>query len=190
MATKGGKGGGGAATGSSAKPVEVRVPAGAYTYDPRRYLFDVKVPGFVGAGAVVVAYAMFYLGILGPLALVIGVVGLYTAFNTFLAHAYPRVVTLDDQTLALESFGRRDEFRIDEITQIAVRENIRYTSLYIRLNGGGISRGRYFIACKDMAGGDEARADALYRFFLCLEGRLHPDSMRVAARRDRGFYDE
>ncbi|OUP10390.1 hypothetical protein B5F33_02090 [Collinsella sp. An2] len=154
-----------------------------FTYDPHRYRFDVMVPGVVGAIAIPVALVMIASRVLVPIALLVLVVGVYTVFNTFVAKCYPRVVTLSDEALTLESFGRRDVYPIAEIIRMPVRENGQVRSAYIRVNGGGILRGRYFVGCGDMYTPDGERGEALYQFFLDTEARLDPDNIRVRARR-------
>lgn len=154
-----------------------------YTYDGRRYLFDVQITGVVGAVAAVAGVVMIALNFLALIGAVAVVVGLYTAFNTYVAHCYPRTVTLGEQDLELESFGRRDVFPIADITRLQVRENTRVLAVYVRINGGGLLRGRYFVGCGDMTDERGEKARELFDFFLDTEARLDPDSLRVRARR-------
>lgn len=154
-----------------------------YTYDKHRYLFDVIVPGAVALVALPAAVIMLAVGFLAPIALVVLIVAGYTAFNTFVAKCYPRQVTLTAHELVLESFGRRDVYLLAQITRMPVRENGRVRAAYIRVNGGGVLRGRYFVGCGDMYTPEGEKAEALYQFFLDTEARLDPDNIRVRARR-------
>lgn len=154
-----------------------------YTYDDHRYRFDVIVPGVVAAIALPVALGMLALSVLTPIALVVLVVAAYTVFNTFIAKCYPRRVSVSATELVLESFGRRDAYPLAQIKRLSVRENGRVRAAYIRVNGGGVLRGRYFVGCGDMYTPEGEKGEALYQFFLNTEARLDPDNIRVRARR-------
>lgn len=153
-----------------------------YTYDAHRYLFDVKIPAMLSAVAIPVACLMLATGFLPPIAIVLLLVGSYTLFNTLIARTYPRVAALDDEKLALTSFGRTDVYPIREIERLQVRENGMTRNAYIRVNGGGLLRGRYFVGCGDMHDASGETAEPLYRFFLDTEARLDPENLRVLAR--------
>lgn len=153
-----------------------------YTYDPHRYLFDVRIPSVLSAIAMLASFLMIAMSFLVPIAVIFMVVGAYTLFNTMVAKAYPQVVSLNNEELSLTSFGRTDTFRIDEIERLQVRENGMTRNAYIRVNGGGLVRGRYFVGCGDMYNAAGDRAEELYCFFLETEARLDPDNLRVRAR--------
>lgn len=157
--------------------------ARTYSYDPRRYLFDVQITGTVGALAAVASAVMVATGFLAFFGAIALVLGLYTAFNTFVAKCYPRVASLDEERLVLESFGRCDEYRIADIHRIQLRENGKTLSVYVRFNGGGVLRGRYFIGCGDMYDEEGRRAQVLYDALLDLQARLDPENIRVIARK-------
>lgn len=160
--------------------------ARVFTYDARRYLFDVQIAGVIGAAAMVVGAVLVATGMQSFIGLIAIVLGLYTAFNTFVAKCYPRVATLNDERISFESFGRRDVYRLEDITRIQLRENARALSVYVRVDGGGIMKGRYFVGCGDMTDQHGERARALYDFLLDLQARLDPDNIRVRARGQAG----
>lgn len=155
----------------------------SYAYDDRRYLFDVIIPGALGAVGLVVAAALLLTSTLVPIALLLLVVCSYVVLNTFFAHAYPRTVSVADGVLRLESFGRVDEWPLDQVERMSVRENASSRSVYVRLGGASLLRGRYFLGCGDMYDETGARADELFGFLLDMEAYLHPDSLRVRSRR-------
>ena len=157
---------------------ELAATGTTYVYDDRRYLFDVQITGVVGAVAVVAGIVMVAANFLAFVGVIAFVVGLYTAFNTFVARCYPRTVTLGEKDVTFESFGRRDTYALADITRLQVRENAR-----ARINGGGHTRGRYFVGCGDMYDESGEKARALFDFFLDTEARLDPDNIRVRARR-------
>ncbi|MBS7157455.1 MAG: hypothetical protein KH040_00930 [Collinsella sp.] len=162
--------------------MEESATGSVYTYDPHRYLFDVRVPAVLSAIAMPVSILMLVANYLVPVAVIFLVVSIYTLFNTLVAKTYPQIVALDETELSLTSFGRTDTYRIDEIDRLQVRENGMTRNAYIRVNGGSLLRGRYFVGCGDMYDADGVKAEDLYRFFLETEARLDPDNLRVRAR--------
>lgn len=155
---------------------------GTFVYDDHRYLFDVIIPGVLGLLGILVACALLLLGLLLPIALLLLVLCSYVALNTFGAHAYPRRVVVDGESLRFESFGRADVWPLDEIDKVSVRESAKTHSVYLRLPHSGLLRGRYFIGCGDMTDDAGERADALYQFILDTEAYLNPNGLRVRAR--------
>lgn len=153
-----------------------------YVYDKRRYLFDVQLPVVIAVIAFFVAGYFAYSGFVAPIAIGVMLLCVYVVFNTLVAHAYPQTVSLDEGELRLTSFGRTDAYRIDELTRLQVRENGMTRNAYIRVNGGGLMRGRYFVGCNDLYDEDGVRALDLYQFFLDTEARLDPENLRVRSR--------
>lgn len=153
-----------------------------YVYDARRYLFDVRIPALLAAVAVPVGVLMIVQNVLVPIAAGVIVISVYVLFNTFIAKCYPYRVTLDGDKLVFESFGRTDVVPFASIERLQVRENARSKNVYARINGGGLTHGRYFVACGDLYDRAGKQADDLFRFFLDTEARLHPDNLRVRAR--------
>lgn len=153
-----------------------------YVYDPHRYLFDVKVPAAMAAVVLPVALIFAFVGFVTPIAIGVAVLCAYVLFNTFIAKTYPRVVELDEDALSLTSFGRTDTYRIDELERLQVRENGMTHNAYIRVNGGGLMCGRYFVGCGDLYDSEGNKALDLYQFFLDTEARLDPENIRVRSR--------
>lgn len=153
-----------------------------YVYNAHRYLFDVKVPAIVAAIAFLVAAYFAFTGMFAPIAIGVMVLCAYVLFNTLVARAYPQAVSVIDGELRLSSFGRTDSYRIDELSRLQVRENAMTHNAYIRVNGGGLLRGRYFVGCGDLYDEDGEKALDLYQFFLDTEARLDPENIRVRSR--------
>ena len=153
-----------------------------YVYDKRRYLFDVQLPVVIATIAFFVAGYFSYAGVVAPIAIGVMLLCVYVVFNTLVARTYPQTVSLTGEELQLTSFGRTDAYRIDELTRLQVRENGMTRNAYIRVNGGGLMRGRYFVACGDLYDEEGAKALDLYQFFLDTEARLDPENLRVRSR--------
>lgn len=105
---------GGVAAGGSA----LAEGAVTYTYDRRRYLIDVLFPTYVSCAGLPLSVILFIAGVLPPLMLLLAVVCGYSVLNAFVAHSYPRKITLDGESLRLESFGHVDEYPAGSITRL------------------------------------------------------------------------
>ena len=157
-------------------------PVVTYTYDRRRYAIDVLLPTYVSVVILAISTALLVIGILRPLMALLFVVCAYSVVNSFLTHAYPRVVTFDGSNLTLESFGRVDSYPAGSIRSISVRETPQGLKQYVRINGGGVAGGRFFLSCADMHDEEGNDARDVYTYLLDTENRLHPDNLRVQAR--------
>lgn len=152
-----------------------------YTYDGRRYAIDVLLPTYVSVAACVVCALLFWAGVLRLLTGALFVVAVYSMFNAWAAHAYPRRVTLGKYYVAFESFGHVDEYPLPAIRRLAVRES-QGMRAYVRINGGGLTGNRFFLPCSDLYDEDGNDASDLYRFLLDTEARLDPEGLRVRSR--------
>lgn len=160
--------------------------ARVYVYDPQRYLFDVRLAAYVSVVVLPVSVISLGAGVLAPLMALLAVVSAYTLLNTFVAHAYPRVIVREGSVLTLESFGRRDKLDLSCVRRLSVRETPKGLKAYVRVNGGGLLRNRYFLSLADMADEDGNEASDVYQLLLDTEARLDPDGLRVRARRQQG----
>lgn len=165
-------------------PTEKRV----YTYDARSYRSDVLVPAysciFFACVAIYCALTNFFV----PIAILALVVCLYTLVNTFVAHAYPRVIELDQTNISFESFGQRRVYALDNLEQCALRSAGNSGHLYLRIAEKSVSgkgrgqHGRYFVDCEDSFDQNGAEATELKDFLLATEARIDPENIRVIAR--------
>lgn len=112
------------------------------------------------------------------LLILFAVVALNQVWNTFVAIANPRVVTIDDGSIAFSAFGRTDRYELPAIREFRIREFPTAGKMYVRVNGGGATRGRYWIQTRVMTEGDD-----LFRKLLDIEYAKHPDSIKARARR-------
>ncbi|MDY2777291.1 MAG: hypothetical protein SOU51_02795 [Collinsella sp.] len=170
---------------------ELRSKCAEYTALDHVYRSEVLIPGYGSVAFVLLGLALLvpditYLGALAPLAKVAGVVmvlgGLYTIQRTFVAHAYPRVIRLDEKGIEFESFGSSVRFETDRLTRCAVREGARGRS-FLRIEQEGGPTRRLFLNCMGMEGADGERAMAVQDYLFVQEARLDPKSIRVRARK-------
>ena len=150
-----------------------------YRYDDKLYLVGITITGwfcaFVAVASLVLASPLF--SFLPPLMAVVAVVAAYVVFNTFISRSYPREVTVSDDEVSFTSFGRTDTFRLADIHEFSVRE-MGNDRTYVRINGGGLLKGRYWVQGDYIDGGSE-----LCQALVDMEGRINPDSLRSRARR-------
>ena len=149
-------------TASVPKVLKVGVAAGVppeekrtYTYDARSYRSDVLIPAYSCIFFACVAIYCVVIGFFAPIAILALVVCAYTLLNTFVAHAYPRVIELDATSISFESFGQKKVFALDRLEQCSLRSAGNSGHLYLRIaekNDAGSGRGahaRYFIDTED-----------------------------------------
>ena len=182
-------------TTSVPKVLKVGVAAGVppeekrtYTYDARSYRSDVLIPAYSCIFFACVAIYCVVIGFFAPIAILALVVCAYT-LNTFVAHAYPRVIELDATSISFESFGQKKVFALDRLEQCSLRSAGNSGHLYLRIaekNDAGSGRGahaRYFIDTEDSVDQDGNPAMELKDFLLATEERVDPENIRVIARK-------
>lgn len=159
----------------------------AYTYDARSYRSDVLIPAYACIFFACVAIYCAVTGFFTPIAILALVVCVYTLFNTFVAHAYPRVIELDATSISFESFGQKKTFALDKLEQCSLRSAGNSGHLYLRIaekkDGGRGIHARYFIDTEDSVDQDGNPADELKDFLLATEERVDPENIRVIARK-------
>lgn len=183
-------------TASAPKVLKVGVAAGVppeekrtYTYDARSYRSDVLIPAYACIFFACVAMYCAIIGFFTPIAILALVVCVYTLFNTFVAHAYPRVIELDATSISFESFGQKKVFALDKLEQCSLRSAGNSGHLYLRIaekddaaSGRG-AHARFFIDTEDSVDQDGNPAMELKDFLLATEERVDPDNIRVIARK-------
>lgn len=159
-----------------------------YRYNRTAFNFEVTFIGFFCIALVAVSVASLLGAPLLPklIAIVVLVIAGYQVWNTFVAIANPETVTVSDDAIAFGAYGRTDTFRLDDITRFNIRELGGKDKLYLRVNGGNLLRGRYWIQTgKVDEGGDE-----LFEWLEDFEMRVDPDSIKSQARRSNLSYDK
>ena len=150
-----------------------------YTHDAQRYFVNTTFTGifsaFIAVAALVLATPAF--GQPVGLMVLVAAVGVYTVFNTFVSHAYPSQVTLADDHVSFTSYGRTDTYAFDQIEQFSVREFPGAWRSYVRINGGSLTRGRYWVRGMYFTDGEE-----LYHALSDLDVRLNPGGLKAHAR--------
>ena len=112
------------------------------------------------------------------LGVLILIVAGYQTWNTFVAIANPQDVIVDDDSISFCAFGRTDRYAFEDIKSFNVREVGGDAKVYVRVNGGGLLRGRYWLQILYTSDGKE-----LFQWMEDFEYRVEPDSLKARARR-------
>lgn len=132
--------------------------------------------GFVGV--ICTTYAIQGTHLPRLLSILIAFVMFYQVLNAFVAVANPETITLSDDAISFSAYGKTHEYKLDDIKEFRVKEFPGSGKMYIRINGGNLFKGRYWLDTFYTHEGDE-----LFKEILELEDKLHPDSLKAHARR-------
>ncbi|GAB2021143.1 hypothetical protein RyT2_02160 [Pseudolactococcus yaeyamensis] len=157
----------------------------SFEYDKKLYLFDVLITGVVSFLAMLVLLILALLNILPIITGLFAIVAAYSFWNTFIAKVHPKIVTIEGKNFSFTSVNRTDHYNMDELTLFKIREFPSAAKIYLRINGGGLVKGRYWINAGKYEDGKE-----LFMSLLNLEYEKHPDSLKAIARRKNTFYNE
>lgn len=131
------------------------------------------------------ACALMNLFMSPALLVIFACVALYQVWNTFVAIANPKEVVIDDDAIAFSAFGRSDRYDLSQVSEFRVREFPSAGKMYVRVNGGGFLRGRYWLQTKLMSDGEE-----LFHRVQDIEYQKHPETIKARARRVNTAYME
>lgn len=152
-----------------------------YSYDQAKFNVSVTATG-VFCLALFILSVMSILGVTTllpvPIAVLVLIVAGYQVWNTFVSIANPKDVSIDEDSITFSAFGRHDRFAFDDITSFSVREVGGDARIYVRVNGGGLLRGRYWLQILYTSDGKE-----LFQWMEDFEYRVEPDSLKARARR-------
>ena len=87
-------------------------------------------------------------------------------------------VVIDNKKVIFYSFGKTDEYDLENISKFQIREFPSAGKMYIRFNGGKLKKDRYWLNTKMYENGNE-----LFKNLLDLEYEKHPDTLKSRARR-------
>ncbi|MBY4797753.1 hypothetical protein K6V98_05205 [Collinsella sp. AGMB00827] len=149
-----------------------------YSYIRRYFVIEVLLTGLLSGAVVVVAPILAYRGFYPGIMLVLMVPAVYQLWNTFIAISNPQTVALDEEAIEFSAWGRTDHWELAQIQSFRVREFPSAGKMYIRINGGGMLRGRYWLQTRVMTEGRE-----LFQKICDLEYKMHPNTLKAYARR-------
>lgn len=147
-----------------------------FKYNRLLYLFDVIITGIVAIGAFIASLVYFHSNL--SLLLLIGIVCIYTIWNSFVSKVHPEKIVIKENEIVFESFNSKDRYYIDGTDRFQLREFPSSGKLYLRIGYAQLQKGRYWINTKNYNNGKE-----LFQLFRDLDYKINPDSLKSKARR-------
>ena len=147
-----------------------------FKYNRLLYLFDVIITGIVAIGAFIASLVYFHSNL--SLLLLIGIVCIYTIWNSFVSKVHPEKIVIKENEIVFESFNSKDRYYIDGTDRFQLREFPSSGKLYLRIGNEQLQKGRYWINTKNYNNGKE-----LFQLFRDLDYKINPDSLKPKARR-------
>ena len=154
-----------------------------YTYIRRYFAIEVIATGIIALAALVICPLLAARNIMAGIMVVLMIPAAYQVWNTFIAIANPETVTLADGFIEFGAWGRHDRYELADVHEFRVREFPTAGKMYVRVNGGGLLRGRYWLQTRVMSDGRE-----LFERICDREYAMHPDSLKARARRVNSEY--
>ena len=156
-----------------------------YTYQEPFFNMEVKVEGgFCAFLTVLLAWNaasnLFGMGILFG---IFAAVAFYQTWNTFIARCYSHSVTIGEDEISFELFGKSQAYKISELKEFQIRGGSRGGKMYVRVGDHNALHGRFWISTDTFDDGEELAARLIE-----IENRVDPDSLRVQARRTNTEY--
>ena len=147
-----------------------------FKYNRLLYIFDVIITGIVAIGAFIASLVYFHSNL--SLLLLVGIVSIYTMWNSFVSKVHPEKIVIKENEIVFESFNSKDRYYIDGTDRLQLREFPSSGKLYLRIGNAQIQKGRYWINTKNYNNGKE-----LFQLFRELDYKINPDSLKSKARR-------
>jgi hypothetical protein len=119
---------------------------------------------------------MIFTGSLPQLFALIALVAFYTTWNTFVSGSNPSKVILEEDGVSFFSYGKTVKYLFTEIQSFLVKDFRGSGKMFIRVNKSNFFKGRFWIHTREFNDSDE-----LYLYFLKLEYKTHPTSIKARA---------
>ena len=151
----------------------------SYICKKGRYNVHVIYPGYlvILAGIFCVWKLIATQGLIYAFILVIVV---YTIWNTFVSSNNPSKVEITEDKISFTSIRTTDVYHFSEIETFQVKDFPTAKKIFLRINGGDLFKGRYWLTCDMFVNGNE-----LYQDILGLEERFDPENLHVYSRKQR-----
>ena len=158
-----------------------------YTYQEPFFTMEVKVEGGFCAFLTVLLAWNAYTNLfgMGILFAIFAIVAFYQTWNTFIARCSSHSVTIGDDEISFELFGRSQTYKISELKEFQMRGGSRGGKMYVRVGKHNALHGRFWISTDVYEDGEE-----LASRLIEIENAVDPDSLRVQARRTNTEYKQ
>lgn len=157
----------------------------AKTYTFQDPYYTIEVPVTTAVAALAIPYCVYHAvkgDLLTPVLLVFFIVAaVYQVWNVVVARAFPKSVTIDDDSISFTLFNKTERYEFADITSFKARSNGRSGRIFLRINEPTPFKGRYWMGTNDFTDGQEL-------FFAIdeLECKIHPDGLKAKSRRNAG----
>lgn len=147
-----------------------------YIFNSKRYSSGVVAPGIFMI--CILMYALINNYIYSGINLYTGIaiISAYGVFNTFISISNPKMVVIDNGDIEFYAFRKVHKYKKEEITSMSIR-GFHDKKMYLRINNGGLLRGRYWI--KSSLFNDSRE---LYNALSDIERQLHPNALKFRGR--------
>ncbi len=115
-----------------------------YTLTPQTRFFSVTIPAMVAGGVSAVMGYQVVSGQADQFTWTILFLSLWVVLDHVLALAHPESIVIDETQIALTSFGRTHAYAWTDIQKLRIKR-LASGTLYVRINDGGLLKGRYWI---------------------------------------------
>lgn len=111
---------------------------------PQTRLFSILVPAIVAGGVSVAMMVNVVNGQADQFTWTILLFSLWVVFDHVVALAHPDSIRIDENQIALSSFGRTHTYAWSNVERFRIKR-LASGSFYVRINDGGLLKGRYWI---------------------------------------------
>lgn len=148
-----------------------------YQYHSATYGRKITFTGVICAA--ILAYAAIKLLMGGTPAVWVGVgaIAAYTVWETFISLSNPSKIAISDEGITFYAYGREHSYLWKDIEMFRIKEFPGARKLFIRINGAGFLKGRYWLHCYYFNDSDE-----LYGRMVDKEYQIHPNTVKAWAR--------
>ncbi len=149
-----------------------------YICSSQERIFQIIIPSVISACGLFTCIAVFFTHIEYSLpAILIGIICLYTIYNTFLTGSYPDKVIVTNNYIAFSCMGKIQYYKYNEIKYFKVRDSQYSKNMFLRINRPLFGKGRFWINTRSFHNGND-----LYEYIINLEYKIHPNSLKNIAR--------
>lgn len=148
-----------------------------YKYLKNRFLIEHTITNIFAL--IIIFFSVYHilkgnLPILMTLALISS---LYSVINNFIYKVNTETIIIGKDEIAFESYNKKDNYRIEEIKQIKLKEYPTNGKIYVRLTDKNNTLHRYWIHTRSFENGKE-----LFKELMYVEFHKHPNTLKAKSR--------
>ncbi len=129
-----------------------------YQYTTQKSMFGIYVPTILSALVFLIMIFEVLTNKATSYSVPIAVLALIIFLDHYLSLSHPEKVKTTDQSIEFSCFGRHHHYTFEEIQRINIRKTAFSKSIYVRINGAGLTKGRYWLQIEQFGQGLELQA--------------------------------